>query len=566
MDRREFLRILAAAAASNLPLSQVLAGTRISGFYDLPSFGNNVTLIHMTDSHAQLLPIYLREADMNIGVAENRAKPAYLVGAAFLKHYNISPGSKQAYAYSHLDFEKAARTYGKVGGFAHLATLIKKIREQRPGALLLDGGDALQGSATALYTKGEDMVEALKLLKVDVMTGHWEFTLGEARIKEIEKALTGKVDFVAHNVKADGSRVFKPFVMKEMNGIAIAIIGQAYPHMHAAHPSHCTPNWSFGIEEDALQKLITDVRKQGAQVVVLLSHNGMGIDMKLAGRVSGIDVILGGHSHDAIPAAQVVKQADRGYTLVTNAGCCGKFLGILDLKVKNHWVTGYQYKLLPVFSDLLPADRDMEAHIRRVREPYRKELEQKLAVAGDTLYRRGNFMGSFDQVILDALREVKGADIAFSPGFRFGPTLLPGHAITLENVMDMTAISYPETEVKDMSGSDVKELLEDACDQLFNPDPYAQHGADMLRVGGLTYTCDPHKAKGQRISNLLFAGKPIEANKKYKVASWGNGAKGGQPVWEVVATYLRQKKEIPAIKPNLPKLVGVDGDPGIAWT
>jgi sulfur-oxidizing protein SoxB len=564
MDRREFLHLLAAAAASNLPLSQALAGTRISGFYDLPSFGNNVTLLHMTDSHAQLLPLYLREPDMNIGIAENRGKPSHLVGAALLKYYNVSPGSKQAYAYSHLDFEKAARTYGKVGGFAHLATLIKKIREQRPGAILVDGGDSLQGSATSLYTHGSDMVEAMKLLGVNVMTGHWEFTLGQARMREIvERDLKGRIDFVAHNVKEDNAPVFKPYVMREMNGIQIAIIGQAYPHTHTAHPRNFTQDWQFGIEEQALQKLVAEVKKQGAQVVVLLSHNGMAIDLKLASRVHGINVVLGGHTHDAVPHPMVVKNP-YGYTLVANGGSHGKFLGVLDLNVKGGKVAGYQYKLLPVFSNLLEPDKQMAGWIAKARAPYEPKLDDKLAVTQSTLYRRGSFMSSFDQVILDALLEVKGAEIAFSPGFRFGPTLLPGQAITLEHVMDMTAITYPETEVKEMTASEIKTVLEETCDQLFNPDPYQQHGSDMLRVAGMHYTCDPNKAMGHRVSNMTLNGKPMDADKRYKVASWGGTSLAkGQPIWGVVAQYLKRRKEIPAVKPNMPKLVGVEGNPGL---
>ena len=564
MDRREFLGVLALAAVGGIRFKHASAG-QVKSLYDLPSFGNNVTLLHITDTHAQLLPLYYREPSMHIGVAEGAGRPPYLVGNALLDFYGMSAGSKQAYAYSHLDFEKAARTYGKVGGYAHLATLVKKIREQRPGALLLDGGDSLQGSATSLYTQGADMVEAMKLLGVNVMTGHWEFTLGEKRMKEIvEKDLKGRIDFVAHNVKEGDSTVFKPYIMKEMNGIPIAIIGQAYPHTHLAHPRHLTQDFSFGIEEERLQKLVTEVKKQGAQVVVLLSHNGMGIDLKLAGRVHGVNIILGGHTHDAAPHPMLVKNP-YGYTLVANGGSHGKFLGVLDLNVKAGKVAGYQYKLLPVFSNLLDADRQMLGHIAKARAPYEAKLDDKLAVTQSTLYRRGNFMGSFDQVILDALMEVKGADIAFSPGFRFGPTLLSGQTITMEHVMDMTAITYPETEVKDMKGNDIKTVLEETCDHLFNPDPYQQHGSDMLRVGGMHYTCDPNKHLGNRVTNLTVNGKPLDAGKKYKVASWGGTLPAkGEPVWEVTAQYLKHRKEISPVKPSMPKLVGVDGDPGMA--
>jgi sulfur-oxidizing protein SoxB len=564
MNRREFCRVLAAAAAAGFPSYPANSG-QVKSLYDLPTFGNNVTLLHITDTHAQLLPLYYREPNVHIGVGEGEGRPPHLVGRALLELYGMSVSSKQAYAYSHLDFEKAARTYGKVGGFAHLATLVKKIREQRPGALLLDGGDTLQGSATSLYTQGADMVDAMKLLGVNVMTGHWEFTLGEQRLREIvEQDLKGKIDFVAHNVTEGDSPVFKPYVMKEMNGIPIAIIGQAYPHTHLAHPRHFTKNFSFGIEEEALQKRVTEVKKQGAQVVVLLSHNGMGIDLKLASRVHGINVILGGHTHDAAPHPMLVKNP-YGYTLVANGGSHGKFLGVLDLNVKSGKVAGYQYKLLPVFSNLLDADKPMATQIAKARAPYEAKLDDKLAVTHSTLYRRGNFMGSFDQVILDALMHVKDAEIAFSPGFRFGPTLLPGQAVTMEHVMDMTAITYPETEVKDMTGSEIKQVLEQTCDHLFNPDPYQQHGSDMLRVGGMHYTCDPNKSFGNRVTYLTLSGKAMDASKKYKVASWGGTSVAkGQPVWEVVADYLKHKKEISAIKPSMPKLVGVDGDPGVA--
>ena len=568
LTRREFLHTLAVAAAAGFPFSGKAHAAAINDFYDLHSFGNNVTLMHFTDCHAQLLPSYFREPSMNIGIAGMAGQPPHLVGAALLKHYRISPNTRLAYAFTHLDFEQSARAYGKIGGFAHLATLVKRVRAQRPGALLLDGGDTWQGSATALWTKGDDMVQAAKLLGVDIMTGHWEFTLGAARVKElVETQLKGRIEFLAQNVStADfGDPVFTPWVMREINGVPVAIIGQAFPYVPIAHPRHLVGDWTFGIQEEKLQKSVDDAIAKGAQAVILLSHNGMDVDLKLAGRVSGIDVILGGHTHDAVPEPIAVRNRG-GTTLVTNAGCNGKFLAVLDLDIRNKHVAGYQYRLLPVFSQMLEADKQMTALISKVRAPYETQLGEKLAISEALLYRRGNFNGTFDQVILDALMEVSGAEIAFSPGFRWGTSVLPNEPITLEHVMNQTAISYPYATLNEMNGETIKAVLEDICDNLFNPDPYLQQGGDMVRVGGLQYTCDPTQAIGNRISNLTLDGKLIGANKRYKVAGWAPVAEGatGQPVWEIVSSYLRSKQVISAPRLNVPQLSGVSNNAGLA--
>ncbi len=414
------------------------------------------------------------------------------------------------------------------------------------------------------------MVDASKLLGVNIMTGHWDFTYGEARIKKIvDGDFAGKVDFLAQNVKTNdfGDAVFKPYVIKEMNGVQVAIIGQAFPYTPIANPSWLTPNWSFGIRESEMQETVNDARSKGAQAVVLLSHNGMDVDLKMASRVTGIDAILGGHTHDGVPVPVVVKNPS-GQTIVTNAGSNGKFLGLLDLDVKGTSVVGFNYRLLPVFSNLLAADKDMNALIAKGRAPYEAKLAEKLATTEGTLYRRGNFNGTFDQLILDALMEVRGADIAFSPGFRWGTSLLPGQSITREHLMDQTAISYPWTTLTDMRGEVLKTILEDVADNLFNPDPYYQQGGDMVRTGGLTYTCEPGAKMGKRIQDMRLNGKLIEADKTYKVAGWAPVAEAsknaGPPVWEVVETYLKAKKVIQPVKPNTPKLVGVAGNPGLA--
>jgi S-sulfosulfanyl-L-cysteine sulfohydrolase len=568
MDRRSFLEALAVAAAAGLPLASRSALAQDGrAFYDVPRFGN-VSLLHMTDCHAQLLPVYFREPSVNLGIAEARGRPPHLVGAHLLKAYGIPPGTREAHAFTYIDFERAARAYGKLGGFAHLAALVKRMKASRPGALLCDGGDTWQGSGTALWSKGQDMVEACKQLGVDVMTGHWEFTYGQERVKEVvEKDFKDSIDFVAQNVStADfGDPVFKPYVIREINGVPVAIIGQAFPYTPIANPRYFVPEWTFGIQESELQKRIDEARGKGAQVVVLLSHNGMDVDLKLASRVRGLDAILGGHTHDAVPQPVEVKNAG-GTTLVTNAGSNAKFLGVLDLEVKGGKVTGYKYRLLPVFSNLLEPDRDMAALVQKIRAPHEAKLAEKLATTEGLLYRRGNFNGTVDQVILDALMKVKGAEIAFSPGFRWGTTLLPGQAITMDHVMDWSAITYPYVTVNELTGEQIKTILEDVCDNLFNPDPYYQQGGDMVRVGGLQYTCAPNESIGKRISDMRLGGKPIAADRKYKVAGWAPVAEGasGEPVWEVITTYLRDRRNVPPPRLALPKLVGVEGNPGLA--
>jgi sulfur-oxidizing protein SoxB len=569
MNRREFLEVLAAAAAAGFALDsrEALAQADAGALYRMPKFGN-LSLLHFTDCHAQLLPVYFREPSANIGVGDASGKPPHLVGERLLKAFGIKPGTPEAHAFTYLDFEVAAKTYGKVGGFAHLTTLVNRLRAERPNALLLDGGDTWQGSGVSLWTKGADMIEACKSLGVDVMTGHWEFTYGAERVKQaIEKELAGKIEFVAQNVKTQdfGDPVFKPYTMRNLGGVPVAIIGQAFPYTPIAHPRHFVAEWTFGVQEEELQKVVHEARAKGAQVVVLLSHNGMDVDLKLAGRVSGIDAILGGHTHDGVPQPSVVKNPG-GQTLVANSGSNGKFLSVLDLDVKDGKVAGYRYRLLPVFANLLPADAAMAKLIAQTRAPYEVKLAERLAVTEGLLYRRGNFNGTFDQLICDAMMESKGAEIAFSPGFRWGTTILPGQPITMEHVMDQTAITYPYVTLNELAGAQIKDILEDVADNLFNPDPYKQQGGDMVRVGGLAYTCVPNASMGNRIMDMRLGGKPIEPAKKYKVAGWAPVAEGasGEPIWEVVSRWLRDKKTVAPRKLNLPRLQGVDGNPGLA--
>ncbi|MDO5693685.1 MAG: thiosulfohydrolase SoxB [Pseudomonadota bacterium] len=583
LTKREFLQVLSAASAAGMGLGHFVnasAQTAAEGLYDIPKFGN-VSFLHITDCHAQLKPIYFREPSVNLGVADMKGKLPHLVGEHLLKAAGVKAGTAEAHALTYLDFEQAAQRYGKVGGFAHLATLVGRMRASRPGALLLDGGDTWQGSGTSLWTNGQDMVDACKLLGVDVMTGHWEFTLGMERVKEIvEKDFAGgsgsgaaahRVDFVAQNIKTldFGDPVFKPYVIKQMNGVPVAIVGQAFPYTPIANPRYMVSEWEFGIQDENMQKVVDEARAKGAQVVVVVSHNGMDVDLKMASRVRGIDAIMGGHTHDGMPVATVVKNAG-GQTLVTNAGSNGKFLGVLDFDVKNGKVADYRYKLLPVFANMLPADKDMDALITKIRSPYEAKLAEQLAVTEGTLYRRGNFNGTGDQLIVDALMEVQGADLAFSPGFRWGTTLLPGQPITREWLLDMTATTYSYATLTDMKGDMIKTVLEDVADNLFNPDPYYQQGGDMVRVGGLTYACDPTAAAGKRISDMRLKGQLINADKTYKVAGWApvaeEAAKAGNPmVWELVEKWLKARGgKVSARQLNQPKLTGGLPNPGYA--
>jgi len=562
------MQVMGIAAAGGLMLNakSILANPLSERLYDIPKFGN-VHLLHFTDCHAQLKPIYFREPTVNLGVGQALGRPPHLVGEKLLSYMGVKPNTSDAYAFSTINFEQAAHAYGKVGGFSHLSTLVKRIKATRPGALLLDGGDTWQGSATALWTNGQDMVDACLELGVDVMTAHWEMTLGDKRVKEIvENDFKGKVDFVAQNIKTTdfGDQVFSPYVLKEMNGVSVAIIGQAFPYTPIANPRHLVPEWSFGIQEENMQKMVDEARSKGAKVVVLLSHNGMDVDLKLASRIRGIDAIMGGHTHDGMPVPTIVENPG-GKTLVTNAGSNSKFLGVLDFDVRAGEVKGFKYRLLPVFSNFLPADKTMEALINKIRSPFEMKLNEKLAVTQDTLYRRGNFNGTFDQLIIDALMEVKGAEIAFSPGFRWGTTLLPNSDILMEHLMDQTATTYSYSTVTDMSGSTIKSVMEDVADNLFNPDPYYQQGGDMVRVGGMTYSIDPNAQIGARIQDMRLNGKLIEANKSYKVAGWAPVSEGatGEPVWDVVAGWLRAQKTVSPRKPNTPRIIGVEGNPGI---
>ncbi len=573
LSKREFLQVLGAGtvAGMGLPahaqLDSQQAGERM---YDVPRFGQ-VSLLHMTDCHAQLMPIHFREPSINMGIGSMYGKLPHLVGEHLLNVAKLPRGGPESYAMTYLDFESAAQRYGKVGGFAHLATLVKRLKASRPGALLLDGGDTWQGSGTSYWTNGQDMVDACKLLGVDVMTAHWEFTLGMERVSEIiKKDFAGQVEFVAQNVKTTdfGDVVFKPYVMRDINGVSTAIIGQAFPYTPIANPRYMVADWEFGIQEEHLQTMIDEVRGKGAHVVVLLSHNGMDVDLKLASRVTGLDAILGGHTHDGMPIATLVNNKS-GKTIVTNAGSNGKFLAVLDFEVKGKRVVDYRYKLLPVFANLLPADPAMQALVDKVRAPYAAQLAERLAVTEDTLYRRGNFNGSGDQLIVDALMAVQDAPIAFSPGFRWGTSLLPAQPITREWLMDMTATTYSYATVNTMTGATIKTVLEDVADNLFNPDPYYQQGGDMVRVGGLSFDIDPTAKMGSRIHNMRLKGELISADKAYKVASWAPVAEeargqGLPQVWDVVEKWLKsQNGVVKKRRLNAPRIIGGLPNPGV---
>ncbi len=579
LSRREFNRLLAMAGTAGLLPGCTTKNKASGNMYEIANTGN-VRLIHITDTHAQLNPVYFREPSMNLGFNMSKGKAPHLVGEAFLSRFKIKPGSSAAHAFTSVDFTEGASQFGKVGGFSHIATLVKQLRGSygEEKTLLLDGGDTWQGSGTSYWTRGKDMVGACNLLGVDVMTGHWEFTYKDSEVLENIEEFNG--DFIAQNVKVkedalfdgapafdeDTGHAFKPYVIKEIGKHRVAIIGQAFPYTPVANPKRFIPDWTFGINDGDMQELVDEVREEeNPDAVIVLSHNGMDVDLKMASRVTGVDAILGGHTHDGVPEAIEVKNSS-GITLVTNAGSNGKFVGVLDLKLATGKVVGYEYKLLPVFSNFLEADKEMAAYIAKVRSPFIDQLEQPLGVASGVLYRRGNFNGTFDQVICDALRAVNDAEISLSPGFRWGTTVLPGQTITMEHVLDQTCMTYPETYARDMKGSDLKAILEDVSDNLFNKDPYYQQGGDMVRLGGMDYSCEPGQEFGKRIDNMtLDNGTKIEANKTYRVAGWATvGSKApGEPIWDTVATYMKHLKIVDIKKLNTPKLINIGKNPGL---
>lgn len=581
MDRREFLKLLAVAGGASSLSSCAVTGSRSADdFYQEQPLGN-VRLLHITDTHAQLLPVYFREPNVNIGLVDAWGRLPHMVGDALLQETGISANSQSAHAFTYLNFEEAALRFGKVGGFAHLCTLARQLRAEvgDGNSLLLDGGDTWQGSGTAYWTRGMDMVGACNLLGVDIMTGHWEFTYLDEEVLANIEAFNG--EFIAQNIRVtedalfegasaydeDSGHAFKPYTLREVGGRQIAIIGQAFPYTPIANPARFIPDWTFGIRATDLQKLVDRIRTDASpDAVILLSHNGMDVDIKLAEQVSGIDAILGGHTHDGMPLPVLVNNA-RGQTIVTNAGSNGKFIAVLDLDIADSGVRDFRYRLLPVFSNLLTPDPEMESYISQVRAPYLHTLSEPLAKAGTLLYRRGNFNGTFDQLICDAQRTLGNAEISLSPGFRWGTTILPGQTITMEHVLDQTCITYPETYVREMSGEQIKLILEDVSDNLFNPDPFYQQGGDMVRVGGMDYVCNPLAGAGNRISGMtLDDGTAVDPGKNYKVAGWATvgSQASGPPIWEVVAEYLRDTGVATINKLNTPLLRGVAGNPGLS--
>jgi sulfur-oxidizing protein SoxB len=577
-SRRDTLKLLTACALAGA-VPRLARAQAAQDIYAIGRFGS-VRVLHQTDTHAQASPVYFREPSANIGVGSAAGQPPHLVGEAFLRYFGMPTGGRRAHAFTCLDFEEAAQRYGKMGGFAHLKPLIERLRGEAGAAntMLLDGGDLMQGSALAHLTGGAALVELGNMLGIEVLTGHWEFTYGQDGLRKNLDAFKGT--FLAQNVFLSDEaafngakafdektgRVFQPSLIREIGGARVAVIGQAFPYVPIAHPQRFTPDWTFGIRDAELQTLVDDLReKQHADVVLLLSHNGMDVDLKLASRVRGIDVILGGHTHDAVPKPTAVANGG-GKTLVVNGGSNGKFLGVLDLDIAGGHLRDVRWTLLPVFAGLLPADAAIAARIEAMEAPHRQMLDEKLADAGELLYRRGNFNGTMDQIICDALRKEMDVEIALSPGFRWGTSVLKGGHVTMGDLLAQTAITYPDVYVQEMTGDQLKSVLEDVCDNLFNADPYRQQGGDMVRVGGMSYSCAPAAAMGSRISQMVLEnGKPVEAGKSYRVAGWASVSlpQDGKPVWEVVAKHLRAAGTVRPDHATQVRIEGMGGNPGL---
>jgi S-sulfosulfanyl-L-cysteine sulfohydrolase len=554
ITRREILQVgvaAAALAAGDGAFTETFAQQQLSEA-DLVKFDpvGNVTLLHVADIHGQLVPVYFREPSVNLGVGEAKGQPPHLTGTDFLKRFGISEKSASAYALTDQDFEVLAKSYGRIGGLDRLATVVKRVRAERGDdkVLFLDGGDTWQGSLGSNRSKGQDMVDCMALLKPDAMTGHWEFTYGEARVTELVKSLG--FPFLALNIRDTewNEPAFEAMKMFEKGGVKIAVLGQAFPYTPVANPRWMMPKWSFGIREEDVRANVEKARKAGAQLVVLLSHNGFDVDRKLASRVPGIDVILTGHTHDALPEAIKV-----GRTLLIASGSHGKFVSRLDLDVKDGAIKEFRYKLIPLFADVIRPDKEMTTAIAKARAPFATELERVVGHSESLLYRRGNFNGTFDDLICEALLKERDAEIALSPGFRWGTSVLPGQPITIEDIHNATAITYPQVYRISMTGERLKEILEDVADNLFNPDPYYQQGGDMVRCGGLGYAIDVSKPIGQRITSMthLKSGQAIEPKKDYVVTGWASVNEGteGPPIWELVERYIATEKAV-RVTPN----------------
>lgn len=554
ISRREFFVAATAAATlvagTGVPLSRLSAEGRLTQD-DLLAFEpvGNVTLVHITDLHAQLVPIHFREPSANFGVGESRGRVPHLVGAEFRRAFKLTDGSALAYALTADDFEGLAHAYGAMGGLDRIATVVKAIRAERGDRmLLLDGGDTWTNSWTSLQTKGQDMADAMRMLKTDAMTAHWEFTLGEARVRELADGMG--FPLLAQNIREAEfeEHVFEASRIFERNGVKIGVVGQAFPYTPISNPRWMIPNWTFGIREKELAAEIESLRTKGADLIVLLSHNGFDVDRKVAERVPGIDVILSAHTHDAVPEVTQI-----GRTLLVASGSNGKFVSRLDLDVQSKRVASFRYRLIPIFSDAITPDAEMKAHIEAVREPFQKDLSRVLGTTDGLLYRRGNFDGTLDTLICDSIIEQRDVEISLSPGVRWGPSMLPGAPITFEDITNATAMSYPACYRTTMTGARLKEVLEDVADNIFNPDPYYQQGGDMVRCGGLGYAIDIAQPAGQRISNLtaLRTGAPIDASKEYAVGGWASVNEGteGPPIWDVVSDYITSKKVV-SVRPS----------------
>ena len=572
MNRREFLQMMAAAYLAGFS-DKSLSNNLVN--YNFP-FSSDLRLLHITDTHAQLAPSYFREPNINLGTGKNRNVPPHIVGDKFLKFYSLD-GDFNEYVYSFMRFNELAERFGKFGGYSYIKSIVDKLKGEANGkSLLLDGGDTWQGSAISLFESGMDMVEASNILGVDVMTGHWEVTFGEEQFKKNIKNFNG--EFVANNIFLNDEAIFndipsyddenhfaKPYTIREIKGNRIAIIGQAFPYTPIANPSRYVSNLTFGIREQELQETIDKIKvKYNPSLVVVLSHNGIDVDKKLASRVSGIDIIFGGHTHDAVPRPIIIKN-NNGKTLVLNSGCNGKFLSMIDIKFTGKSFT-YNYKLLPILSNNINPDKKMQTFINKISKPYNNVLSEIVGYADDTLYRRSNFNGTFDDLLCDSMNSVLNTEISLSPGFRWGPSIIPNQPITMADIYNHTAITYPNTYTRFMTGETIKNILEDVADNIFNTDPYLQQGGDMVRTRGIKYSINPKNSMNNRIEKLRLNNNiEIKPDKEYKVSGWAsvNNIEEGKPIWDITKEYLKSIGTYKIDKGEKVKIINEDGNIGI---
>lgn len=407
-------------------------------------------------------------------------------------------------------FEGSDSNYIRAGGYPRISAYINKVRKEKDNkVVVLDGGDTFHGTLPVVDSKGMILTSYLNEMKIDAMTAHWEFAYGPKHFSSLLNALNYPMLAINCYDKTTDKLVFDPYLIKEVNGLKIGIIGIAATIIDKTMPQHFAEGLYFSLGNEELPGYIAELKDQDVDLVILLSHLGFPQEVKLAQEVDGIDVLLSAHTHNRVYEPALVND-----TIIFQSGCHGSFLGHLDLVVENKKIVDYKHQLV-VLDESLDEDLDMKAAIEKDLEPYKEQLNKIVGRTGTDLNRSTVFESTMDNLLLQSMIDISGAELAFSNGWRYGAPIPKGD-IRENDLWNMIPVNPPLSKVK-LKGQEVWDMMEENLERTFSIDPYQQMGGYVKRVLGMNLYCKIENPYGERVQQIFVQGQALEKDRVYHV-------------------------------------------------